>query len=46
MEKSYIGKVTNGGAQKVKAPYPQKTQTNAKTQTGGDLRAKPSAKKG
>ncbi len=38
MEKTYIGKISNAGAQKVSAPMPQKSQAKPKTQTGKDLR--------
>lgn len=42
--KSYAGKVSNKGAQEVKALYPQGKPKGAKVQKGEDLRAKKSGK--
>lgn len=38
MAKSYAGKITNKGAQEVKAPYAQGGGKEPKIKTGGDLR--------
>lgn len=43
-KKGYIGKVSNKGAQEVKAPYPQGKPKGATVKTGGDLRSKKSNK--
>ncbi len=45
MKKGYEGKISNHGAQEVKAVFPQNGGKQGKTKTGGDLRAKPSKKK-
>ena len=37
-KKGYIGKVSNKGAQEVKAPIPQQAPKTGKVKTGGDLR--------
>ena len=46
MEKkgSYVGKITNKGAQEVKAPLKQPASKSPKVHTGGDLKEKKSAK--
>ena len=46
MEKkgSYVGRITNKGAQKVSAPLKQPASKAPKVHTGGDLRARKSAK--
>lgn len=41
---SYVGKITNKGAQKVEAPLKQPASKKPKVHTGGDLRAKKSNK--
>ena len=38
MAKGYEGKITNKGAQEVKAPYAQSEGKKPKVITGGDLR--------
>lgn len=43
-KKSYIGRISNKGAQEVKAPYPQSKPKGAAVKTGGDLRSKKSNK--
>lgn len=42
--KSYAGKVSNKGAQEVKALYPQGKPKGATVKKGGDLRSKKSDK--
>lgn len=46
MEKkgSYVGRIANKGSQKVDAPLRQKASKAPKMVTGGDLRARKSAK--
>lgn len=44
MEKGYIGKISNKGSQEVSAPIAQSNGKSPKVVTGGDLRAKKSAK--
>lgn len=40
MKNGYCGKITNKGAQVVKAPYAQSKTKGTKVKTGEDLRAK------
>lgn len=43
-KKGYTGRISNKGAQEVKAPYPQGKPKGATVKTGGDLRSKKSNK--
>ena len=43
--KNYAGKITNKGAQEVKAPYAQAEGKQPKVVTGGDLRTGKKGKK-
>ena len=44
MEKVYVGKISNKGAQKVEAPVKSPKAKSPKMVTGGDLRAAKSKK--
>lgn len=39
-EKTYAGRIHNGGTQKVDAPFKTKTAKNGTVKTGSDLRVK------
>lgn len=45
MKNGYEGKISNHGAQEVKALYQQSGSKQGKTKTGGDLRSKPTKSK-
>lgn len=46
MEKSYIGRIKSVVTQMVKAPIAKPSVKAPKVQSGGDLRARPSKKRG
>ena len=46
MAKGYAGKITNKGAQEVKAPFAQAEGKKPTVKMGGDLRSGKSGKKG